>query len=83
MDDGIMSIMKVPQTKSHILKDGVVDLLRHDTIAVQALGKSGGKELHHQNWDTVVHLKADAQELDNVGVAELTQQSAFLLEAPD
>ena len=50
MDDGVISIVEVSQTNSHILKDGVVNLLRHDAIAVQALGESGGQELHHQNW---------------------------------
>ena len=81
MYDWILSIMKVSQTNSHIFKDGVVDLLRHHGIAVQALGKSGGQELHHQNWGIGVHLKVDANELDNVRVPKLTQQSAFLLES--
>ena len=82
MDDGITSIVKVSQTNSHISKNGVVDLLRHDAIAVQALGESGGQELHHQNWGIGVHLKVDSQELDNVRVSKLTQQSAFLLKTP-
>ena len=83
MDDGIASIVKVSQTNGHILKDGAVDLLGHDTIVVQALSKSGGQELHHQNWCIGVHLKVDAQELDNVWVSKLAQQPAFFLETPD
>ena len=83
MDDGITSIVKVSQTNSHILKDGAVDLLGHDTIAVQALCKSGGQELHYQNWCIGVHLKVDAQELDNVWVSKLAKQPAFILETPD
>ena len=58
MDDGITSIVKVSQTNGHILKDGAVDLLWHDTIVVQALGESGGQKVHHQNWCIGVHFKA-------------------------
>ena len=59
MDDGITSIVKVSQTSSHVLKDGAVDLLWHDTIVIQALGKSGGQELHDQNWCNGIHLIVD------------------------
>ena len=83
MDDGITSIVKVSQTNGHILKNGAVYLLWYDTIAVQALGENGGQKLHHQNWCIGVHLKVDAQELDNVRVSKLAQEPAFFLETPD
>ena len=60
MDDGVAAVVEVAQTYGHVLEDGVVDLLGHGAVAVQALTEGRGEELHHQNRRVGVRLKVDA-----------------------
>ena len=39
-------VMEVAQTKSHIMKDGVADLLWQNAIPLNAGGEVGGEKVH-------------------------------------
>ena len=46
MNDGRSLSVKVAQTKSHIIKDGVADLLRENSTLLNAGSEVGGEKLH-------------------------------------
>ena len=72
MNDGRSLAVEVAQAQSHIMKDGVADLL-WETVLLNAGGEVGGEELHDQDGCSHSLLETDSQKLDNVGVAYLTE----------
>ena len=47
MNYGWSSAMEVAQAQSHIMKNGVADLLWKNAILLNAGGEVGGKKLYH------------------------------------
>ena len=47
MNDGRSLAVEVVQTKSHIMKDGVADLLWENAILLDAGGEVGGEKLYN------------------------------------
>ena len=73
MNDGRSLAVEIVQAQSHVMKDGVADLLWENAVLLNAGGEVGGEELHDQDGCSHSLLEIDSQKLDNVGVAYLTE----------
>ena len=67
--------MEVAQAQSHIVKDGVADLLWENAILLNAGDERlvGRNSMTRMGARTPYLLEIDSQKLDNVGVAYLTE----------
>ena len=46
MNDGRSYVVEVVQAQSHIMKDGVADLLWENAVSLNAGGEVGGEKFH-------------------------------------
>ena len=79
MNDGRLLVVKVAEAQSHIVKNGVANLLWKDSIIFDTGGKICRKVLHDQHWSLRVVFKVYTKKLDDIGVMESAQKVALLL----
>ena len=65
--------MEVVHAQSHVMKNGIAGLLWKNAMLLNAGGEVTLKKLHDQHGHLFSLLKVDSQELDNIGVAYLTE----------
>ena len=80
MDDGGSVPVEVGQASGHVAQDRKRRFLWQGPAAAQTLGERAVEELHHQRWEESVSLDVYSNELDDVRVAESSEQLTFLCE---
>ena len=73
MNGGRSLAVEVAQAQSHVMKNGIAGLFWKNAILLNAGGEITLKKLHDQHRHLLSLLKVDSQELDNIGVAYLTE----------
>ena len=73
--------MEVAKSEGDVFQCGIAYLVGENSILIQVLSQVHREAFHYQSWEHGVLLVVDSQELDNVGMLELTQYLTFFLEA--
>ena len=74
MDDGRRELVEVAQPEGHFQHDTTADLSGEGTVCVQTAAEGSGQVLHHQLGQLRVCFHTHTQELDYVGMVELSKQ---------
>ena len=77
MNDGRSLAVEVDESQSHIVEDGVADLLWENASSLNTGGEIAGKKLHDQDGYLFSFLEMDAQKLYNVWMSNSIKQVAL------
>ena len=79
MDDRWTAVVQMYQTSGHILKDG--DLCGEGDVScvLEKLVQTALQALHHQHREPGVGEETDAQELDDVRMAQVGEEPTFVV----
>ena len=73
MDYRRVVLVEVAKSEGDIFQYGIANLVRENSILIQALSQGHREALHYQSWEHGALLFVDSQELDNIGMLESTQ----------
>ena len=79
MDDRWTAMVQIYQTSGHVLKDGHLCGEGDVGCVLQKLVQAVLQSLHHQHREPGVGEETDAQELDDVRVAEVGEEPTFVV----